>query len=238
MARTPLNVENANQKTLDVERENEGENKEGIEADITNGTLLTVMNEVLDEEFSDSDDEEFLDSDDDIDFEAIEALHKKELRDNPFWVVYDKKIDEFFECLNRRGIMARSDYSCCNTCGDHDINNEHKKEGSPHYAFVFYHIQTSENVEENLSLMNFRLMNFHPEVYNNINDVMSSSHSTILDIHLNWGFFDEEMYCDDEYDDFAERMEGLAKKYGMEIEYDKNKKISSKLVLKMDCRSL
>jgi hypothetical protein len=56
------------------------------------------------------------------------------------------RLDQAFAALNRQGIVARQDFSCCNNCGFTEIWDE-IEEAEKHQAvegYVFYHLQGTE----------------------------------------------------------------------------------------------
>ena len=58
------------------------------------------------------------------------------------------RLDEAFAALNRRGIVARQDFSCCNKCGFAEIWDEvdEAEKQQPVEGYVFYHLQCTERV--------------------------------------------------------------------------------------------
>jgi hypothetical protein len=65
------------------------------------------------------------------------------------------RLDEAFAALNRQGIGARQDFSCCNTCGFAEIWDEIEKEEQrqPVEGYVFYHLQCTERAIESGQLL-------------------------------------------------------------------------------------
>ena len=53
------------------------------------------------------------------------------------------RLDEAFAALNRQGIVARQDFSCCNNCGFTEIWDEveEAEKQQPIEGYVFYHLQ-------------------------------------------------------------------------------------------------
>jgi hypothetical protein len=56
------------------------------------------------------------------------------------------RLDEAFAALNRQGIVARQNYSCCNNCGFTEIWEEVQQEEAhqPVEGYVFYHLQCTQ----------------------------------------------------------------------------------------------
>jgi len=56
------------------------------------------------------------------------------------------RLDEAFASLNRQGIVARQDFSCCNNCGFTEIWDEieEAEKGQHVDGYVFYHLQCTE----------------------------------------------------------------------------------------------
>ena len=58
------------------------------------------------------------------------------------------RLDAAFAELDRSGIIARQHFSCCGTCGSHEIQDEidqAEKAGQPARGFTFFHIQDTEH---------------------------------------------------------------------------------------------
>ena len=60
------------------------------------------------------------------------------------------RLDKAFATLNRAGIVARQDFSCCTPCGHTDIWDEIVEEEKEHpvKGYVFYHFQCTERAIE------------------------------------------------------------------------------------------
>jgi hypothetical protein len=56
------------------------------------------------------------------------------------------RLNEAFAALNKQGIVARQDFSCCNNCGFTEIWDEVEAEEKrgPVEGYVFYHLQCTE----------------------------------------------------------------------------------------------
>jgi hypothetical protein len=56
------------------------------------------------------------------------------------------RLDEAFAALNRQGIVARQDFSCCNNCGFTEIWDEieEAEQQQSVEGYVFYHLQCTE----------------------------------------------------------------------------------------------
>ncbi len=65
------------------------------------------------------------------------------------------RLDEAFAGLNRQGIVARQDFSCCNNCGFIDIWDEidEEEKRQPVEGYVFYHLQATESAIESGRLL-------------------------------------------------------------------------------------
>ena len=65
------------------------------------------------------------------------------------------RLDEAFAALNRQGIVARQDFSCCNNCGFTEIWDEIEKEEQDHpvEGYAFYHLQCTERAIETGQLL-------------------------------------------------------------------------------------
>jgi hypothetical protein len=60
------------------------------------------------------------------------------------------RLDRAFASLNRQGIVARQNFSCCNNCGFTEIWDEVDREEQHQQieGYVFYHLQSTEQVIE------------------------------------------------------------------------------------------
>jgi hypothetical protein len=76
------------------------------------------------------------------------------------------RLNEAFAVLNRQGIVARQDFSCCNNCGFTEIWDEIEKEEKRHAVegYVFYHLQCTERaIESGQLLMAYGCIEEDPE---------------------------------------------------------------------------
>jgi hypothetical protein len=58
------------------------------------------------------------------------------------------RLDTAFAELDRTGIVARQHFSCCGTCGAHEIHDEMdqaEKAGTPPRGYTFFHVQDTEH---------------------------------------------------------------------------------------------
>jgi hypothetical protein len=58
------------------------------------------------------------------------------------------RLDAAFAELDRVGIVARQHFSCCGTCGSHEIHDEMdqaEKAGTPSRGYTFFHVQDTEH---------------------------------------------------------------------------------------------
>jgi hypothetical protein len=65
------------------------------------------------------------------------------------------RLDASFAELDRRGIVARQDFSCCGTCGAGEIRTEMEDVaamGRPVRGYAFYHMQDTEAAAEGQGL--------------------------------------------------------------------------------------
>jgi hypothetical protein len=78
--------------------------------------------------------------------EAIRAHHAKQA----MWTKPTDcdKLDAAFRSLNRKGVLARQNFSCCSNCGEAEIGgemNEAKANGRKVIGYAFYHMQDTES---------------------------------------------------------------------------------------------
>jgi hypothetical protein len=58
------------------------------------------------------------------------------------------RLDAAFAELDQAGIVARQHFSCCGTCGAHEIHDEMdqaEKAGTPARGYTFFHVQDTEH---------------------------------------------------------------------------------------------
>jgi hypothetical protein len=65
------------------------------------------------------------------------------------------RLDQAFAALNRQGIVARQNFSCCNNCGFTEIWDEveQAEKHGPVEGYVFYHFQCNEQAIESGQLL-------------------------------------------------------------------------------------
>lgn len=66
-----------------------------------------------------------------------------------------KKIDDIFDAFDDKNIIARRNWTCCNTCGCAEIGTEvndiEEEDPNKRYiGYIFYHDQEAERIEEHL----------------------------------------------------------------------------------------
>ncbi|MDT5025006.1 MAG: hypothetical protein QOE61_1432 [Micromonosporaceae bacterium] len=73
------------------------------------------------------------------------------------------RLDAAFAELDRAGIVARQHFSCCGTCGAHEIHDEMdqaEKAGTPARGYTFFHVQDTEHaVGGNLLYLSYGAVN-------------------------------------------------------------------------------
>jgi hypothetical protein len=80
-------------------------------------------------------------------------------------------LDEAFAALNRQGIVARQDFSCCNNCGFTEIWDEVEEEEKQHSVegYVFYHLQCTEQaIQTGKLLMAFGCVEENREAFHRV----------------------------------------------------------------------
>jgi uncharacterized protein DUF6891 len=81
--------------------------------------------------------------------EAIEA-HRREQATWPVMTDCDR-LDAAFAELERKGIVARQNFTCCQTCGHYEIGDEitvARRAGREVRGYTFYHMQDTESAVE------------------------------------------------------------------------------------------
>lgn len=99
------------------------------------------------------------------------------------------RLDEAFAALNRQGIVARQDFSCCNTCGFTEIADEVEAEEKrqPVEGYVFYHLQCTERaIQTGQLLMAYGSVEDDPEALRRVaNDVVAELRR--VGLNASWG---------------------------------------------------
>ena len=103
-------------------------------------------------------------------------------------------IEQFFESLVANGIIAKQNYTCCNTCGCHDICKDYCLD---YEGFVFYHGQEHDSFTERLEDGGF--MDAEVRVY------------------LNWDLFEEDD-TDEKYFEFVNKIQKIADPFHIRID--------------------
>jgi len=77
----------------------------------------------------------------------VEAVWSQRLLEEPSWTEKGdyEKVRAAFEELAGRGLVARMDFACCQTCGHAEIEDERR--GGEH-GYVFFHAQDTERLAE------------------------------------------------------------------------------------------
>lgn len=119
-----------------------------------------------------------------------------------------KAVDKFIVLYDANNIIARRDWTCCNTCGDHEMETlvktlDEKDPTKRYLGYIFYHIQESYHIREKLETNN---------------DIM---------IYLNWGYcHDEDKIIDENGIKLAQTIHKIASDNGYMLEFtDFNKKL-------------
>src|SRR6266550_2523774 len=103
----------------------------------------------------------------------------KEYQDFLEYVIY-----EFESSCRGEGILFRSDWTCCNTCGEAEIVMEKEEaekldieegyvnetDNHKYIAYAFYHDQVADNIKQQLA----------------------DDNRKSIQVYLNWGYFNEE----------------------------------------------
>jgi hypothetical protein len=118
---------------------------------------------------------------------------------------YFDKLIPFFDILSNSDVVARHDYSCCNSCGATDIVNTY---ASDYDAYVFYHTQEYDSI---------------------LSQIEDISIDTIK-VHLNWGMFKVNA-TDDEHLLIANTITLIGNESGVRIE---GGDVRSKLLMYID----
>lgn len=61
------------------------------------------------------------------------------------------KIAKAFRSLRKKGVLARTNFSCCTTCGNFEMDRDATalaEDGEPIIGYAFYHGQDNDNLNE------------------------------------------------------------------------------------------
>jgi hypothetical protein len=124
----------------------------------------------------------------------------------------NRKVDLFFNRLSKTGIMAKRDFECCPNCGRTKMMSIEDTESD---AYVFYHIQTTDQIKEQLKKMNGK-----------------EPGPKSVEFYVQWNFFDDEPKTDKEVDALAARIIHVAESVpGVIVKYAAEKKLSECLLV-------
>ena len=113
----------------------------------------------------------------------------KDIKKFPKYVSYENMIDAFFESCYTNDILCRRDFTCCNSCGNAEIDDVNDPE-IDYIGYIFYHTQTTDDILD--------------QIAKNNDDI---------NIYLCWGVFVSTEPTSTEYDIFAEKLIKLAESF-------------------------
>ena len=99
------------------------------------------------------------------------------------------RLDEAFAALNRQGIVARQDFSCCNNCGFTEIWDEveEAEKQQPIEGYVFYHLQATQRaVESGQLLMAYGCVEDDPEAFKHVSNTLVTELRRV-GLNASWG---------------------------------------------------
>ena len=156
--------------------------------------------------YEDNEDEDN-DEEDNDEEEEIEKERNK-IRNGETYKNFENQWNKFRDKCQENNILVRSEFTCCDTCGNYDIYEErgHGEEKNKYYAYIFYHEQDAERIFE-----------------------MCKNGKKEIKIHLSWNYFDKN---GDDVDciKLAKKIYEFSKSIDCDLEY---KNISRKLILKI-----
>ncbi|QKF93697.1 hypothetical protein QKU48_gp0239 [Fadolivirus algeromassiliense] len=151
----------------------------------------------------DADDEDELD-------EKIDAI-----KNSDTYRKYERIWNRFADLCETNNILARADWTCCNTCGNSEIDREkdrmEKSCNKKYVGYVFYHLQESDRIY-----------------------TQCQEDKEEIKVWLGWGYFDN---LDEENDTkcikLAEKIYKIALDAGCDLDYtDISQKLEFKATLK------
>jgi hypothetical protein len=99
------------------------------------------------------------------------------------------RLDEAFAALDRQGIVARQDFSCCNNCGFTEIWGEVEKaeKQQPISGYVFYHLQCTEQaIKTGRLLMACGCVEENPEAFQRVGNAVVAELRRV-GLNASWG---------------------------------------------------
>jgi hypothetical protein len=121
-------------------------------------------------------------------------------------LVFHTKWNEFVRECKKNGIIAKSNLSCCPSCGHHVM--EENYDNGRYRAYVFFHVQEGDRIR----------------------NVIKRGENSVV-VHLNWASFDEDI--DD--NDLMIEIQSIAKRVGCRLKY-KDIDTTLFLFIKLDVR--
>jgi hypothetical protein len=99
------------------------------------------------------------------------------------------RLDDAFATLNRQGIVARQDFSCCNNCGFTEIWHEveEAEKHQPVEGYVFYHLQCTERaIKTGKLLMAYGCVEEDPEAFQRVGNTIVGELRRV-GLNASWG---------------------------------------------------
>lgn len=99
------------------------------------------------------------------------------------------RLDEAFATLNRQGIVARQDFSCCNNCGFAEIWDQvqEAEKQQPVEGYVFYHLQCTERaIKTGQLLMAYGCVEEDPDAFQRVGNQIVSELRRV-GLNASWG---------------------------------------------------
>lgn len=85
--------------------------------------------------------------------EALAAIYRVAVAERAAYLAdrrakgIQSNIEDAFDELNERGVLARANFACCGTCASAEILEEFD-DSRPWQGYVYFHMQDSENIPE------------------------------------------------------------------------------------------
>jgi hypothetical protein len=99
------------------------------------------------------------------------------------------RLDEAFAALNRQGLVARQNLSCCNNCGFTEIWSEVERaeQEQPVIGYVFYHLQcTARAIKTGQLLMAYGSVDDEPEILKQVAETVVTELQRV-GLNASWG---------------------------------------------------
>jgi hypothetical protein len=132
---------------------------------------------------------------------------REEIREGETYKKFEYHWEKFKNKCEENNILVRSEFACCDVCGNHEIHDEYKHtEENKYYAYIFYHDQEADRIYD-----------------------MCKKEKKMIIVHLGWNYLKNNNY-DLGCAKLAEKIHEYSLSVSCDLEYTD---INRKLLLKI-----